>query len=899
MNARSIVNKTEQLEAVLLSHNPHIVVITETWLHSEICDQDLVPPAYEMFRRDRSTRGGGVAVLVKTGIKASRLPDVNDTESICLRLSIFDKSFVLYAVYRPPNSPPEYLYNLKAHMEAYINQTLIVIGDFNLPNIDWNQMQSTSDSLNANILFDMMLAHNLVQVVQQPTRVGSTSCSLLDLVFAPRSVLDSCASVEPGLSDHDMVTASFNLYCKRSNTLHVSKQVKNFSRADDTSIQDYLEIQLANFDGDDVVFLWDEFKKLCFYCLDKFVPSKTKKTPKFTPWITRPIIHMKRKARRLQKKGAAPHLLREVRKSLSEAIKSAKMFYFNTTLSNFIKEDPQKFWNFIRDRKGTVKRILLNGTLIDDPLAIAQNFNEYFHSVFSTSALPDVTSVEVLNPDPNLISFNGVLNLLLRLKVKSSPGPEGIPNAFLRRYAEILANYLVVIFRASIKSATLPFDWKLARVLPFVKKGDPQCMPNYRPISMTSACCKMLEHIIAVHITSFLDDHHILSPFQHGFRKGFSTVTQLVSVVHHIASVLDKAGQVDILFLDFSKAFDRVPHDKLINKLQALGIPNYLVSWISAYLIGRKQYVEVSGSTSHHLPVNSGVPQGSVLGPLLFLIYCNDIVDVITDPVKIRLFADDCILFTDVQASDDQLALNTGLNNILSWCNKWGMVLNFDKSVFLRITNKKNPLQFSYSANSQPLKEVSQYKYLGLTITNNLSWNAHIADVSSSSLRKLCLLRHKLRDAPSHVKLLAYNTLIRPKLEYACIVWDPHTKSNIYSLEKIQRRAVRFIYSKYGRSVSVTKVMQDNQIPTLQSRRQLHRLKFLYSLVNFKLALDPSVYATPLSTRKTRHSHDLSLTPYFARTNLFKFSFFPRTITEWNNLPVHYLQTLDSHEENV
>lgn len=899
MNARSIVNKTDQLEAVLLAYNPHVVVITETWLHSEICDQDLVPPAYEMYRRDRASRGGGVAVLVKTGINVTRLPDADNTESVCLRLSLFNKSFILYAVYRPPNSLPDYLFNLKTHMETYINQKLIVTGDFNLPNIDWSQMQSTSDSLNANILFDIMMSHNLAQIVQQPTRVGNASSSLLDLVFMHRSILDSCVCVEPGLSDHDMVTVSFPLHCSRSNSPPKSKQVKNFSRANDTDIQDYLEFEFVNFDGDDAAVLWDKFKKLCFHCIERFVPNKTKKPPKFTPWITRPIIQMKRKAKRYQKKGASAHVLKEIRSSLSEAIKSAKNFYFNVKLPNFIKEDPQKFWNFIRDRKSSVNRIMFNGTIIEDPLAIAKKFNDYFHSVFSASTLPVSISIDASDSDPNLISFDGVLNLILRLKVKSSPGPDNIPNAFLRRYAEILAKYLVVIFRASISSATLPFDWKLARVLPFVKKGDPQCIPNYRPISMTSACCKMLEHIIATRINSFLDDNHILSSFQHGFRKRFSTVTQLVSVVHHIASVLDKAGQVDVLFLDFSKAFDRVPHNKLIEKLQTIGLPNYLVSWVSAYLNGRKQYVDVCGQTSPHLPVDSGVPQGSVLGPLLFLIYCNDIVSVITDPVKIRLFADDCIIFTDVHSPDDQIALNTALSNILLWCDKWGMVLNFDKSVFLRISNKKNPLQFSYSSYSQPLKEVSQYKYLGLTITNKLSWNAHIADVSSSAFRKLCLLRHKLRDAPSQVKLLAYNTLIRPKLEYACIVWDPHTKSNIYSLEKIQRRAVRFIFSKYGRGTSVTKLMQDNEFQTLQSRRQLLRLKFLYSLINNKLGLDPSHYVTPLSTRQTRHSHVLSLTPYFARTDLFKFSFFPRTVTEWNNLPSDYLQSLDLHEPNV
>lgn len=526
----------------------------------------------------------------------------------------------------------------------------------------------------------------------------------------------------------------------------------------------------------------------------------------------------------------------------------------------------------------------MNGRLIVNPEAIAHQFNEYFHSVFSTSSCLQTTTVLVSPLDANFISYDGVLNLLLRLKVKPSTGPDCIPNAFLRRYAETLAKFLVTIFQCSIKSASLPIDWKLGRILLILKKGDPQIIPNYRPISMTSSCCKMLEHIIAICITNFLDEHHILSPFQHNFRKGLSTVTQLVSVVHFFTSVLDKAGQVDVIFLDFRKAFDRVPHDKLIFKLQVTGLPQYLIAWVTAYLKGRRQYVDVNGQSSDLLPVNSGVPQGSVLGPLLFLIYCNDIVDNIRDPVQIRLFADDSILFSDIQSQDNQLALNTALGNILAWCNKWGMELNLDKSVFLRISNKTKPLLFQYFVSNHPLVEVNEYKYLGITLTNTLSWNTHIANVASSAFRKLCLLRHKLREAPAQV-----NTLIRPKMEYACVVWDPHTKKNIDSLEKIQRRAVRFIYSLYGRNVSVTEAMQNHGIVTLESRRKVLRLKFLYSLTNRKLGLDPSHFVTPLSTRRTRHSHALSLTPFFARTDLFKFSFFPRTVNDWNNTNVENL----------
>ena len=347
-----------------------------------------------------------------------------------------------------------------------------------------------------------------------------------------------------------------------------------------------------------------------------------------------------------------------------------------------------------------------------------------------------------------------------------------------------------------------------------------------------------------------------------------------------------------MIFLDYSKAFDRVPHDKLIQKLYIIGLPDYLISWVSAYLNNRTQYVEIDGKASGTLPVSSGVPQGSVLGPLLFLIYINDLVSVINEPIKIGLFADDCVLYNDIHSSDDQHALNVAFSNILTWCDKWGMELNSEKTVLLCVTKRLRPLKFSYSIGLKPLTEVCEYKYLGVTLTNNLCWNTHIANTCSAALRKLCFIRHKLKNSPPHVKRLAYEHLIRPKLEYASIIWDPYTNVNINALEKIQRKAVRFIFSLYGHQFSVTSFMESNQVFSLQSRRKDQRLKFLYSLLNRKLGLDPAPYLSPLASRFTRHTHPLSITPYFARTNVFKFSFFPQTITEWNNLPPEQLLSL-------
>lgn len=300
--------------------------------------------------------------------------------------------------------------------------------------------------------------------------------------------------------------------------------------------------------------------------------------------------------------------------------------------------------------------------------------------------------------------------MLLNLKTKTSCDPDDIPNSFLRRYAESLGKFLVVLFSASLMSSVLPDDWRAARTVAIFKKGDRSLPQNYRPISLISSCCKLIEHIIANHILVYLEERSILTPWQHGFRKGYSTVTQLVPIVHSFASVIDNNGQVDTIFLDFRKAFDKVPHDKLILKLRSIGLPDMIISWITAYLNNRVQRVTVGGQQSRCLPVTSGIPQGSVLGPLLFLLYINHIVSVVLPGVSIWLFADDCVLFKCISSSDDQGDLQASLNNVSEWCREWGMLLNNDKSVLLRITRKKTPIPFTYTLKSSLLTQVTKHR---------------------------------------------------------------------------------------------------------------------------------------------------------------------------------------------
>lgn len=401
----------------------------------------------------------------------------------------------------------------------------------------------------------------------------------------------------------------------------------------------------------------------------------------------------------------------------------------------------------------------------------------------------------------------------------------------------------------------------------------------------------MLEHIIFKHLSVFIESNNIIDSRQHGFRRGMSTVTQLLVMVHDLAIGLDKQSQIDIIFLDFEKAFDRVSHRKLLIKLKPILKNDSLLAWIEAYLSCRHQCVMVGGINSPSAPVQSGIPQGSILGPLFFLVFINDIIRDI--PVKIRLFADDCVLYQEVNACSDQILLNNSLSKIQDWCAKWQMNINPKKTVAMTITRSRDPLKFQYNLGNHSLSFVSQYKYLGLVITSDLRWNEHISYIEKKAFSKLGYLRRALAKATRDTKLLAYKTYVIPILEYASAVWDPHTQANIDKLESVQRKAVRFIFNAYRRDTSPSALLESAKLETLESRRYHERMKLFYLIYNDKLAIQKSSYIEPILRRETRSSHPKRVTEHLCHTNIYRYSFFPRTINEWNNLSPEVLESVD------
>jgi hypothetical protein len=433
------------------------------------------------------------------------------------------------------------------------------------------------------------------------------------------------------------------------------------------------------------------------------------------------------------------------------------------------------------------------------------------------------------------ISSQGILSLLNNLNVKKAIGPDNIASRLLKQFSTSLSPIFQRFFTYSLSKTTVPSVWRKADICPVFKRGNVTQPLNYRPIALTSVICKQMEHIIAKHIRNFLDEQSILVDEQHGFRAHRSCESQLLTTVHDIASMIDQNNNVDAVILDFSKAFDKVSHPKLLSKLEFYGINRDIIGWIASWLGGRSQTVVIDGHRSTEAPVLSGVPQGSVLGPLLFIIFINDIVESCSG--SIRLFADDALLYRPVSTQSQAQELQKDLDGLSEWSNHWQMEFNAKKCEVIHFSRSTTSSCASYHLNGTVLDQVTTVKYLGVTISGSMDWNVHIQQTVRKATGLLAMLQRQTQFCTPKTRLTLYKTIVRPTLDYASCVWSPHFQYQIKGLEKVQRRAVRWIKSLKGYD-SVTGAMAELNLEPLEERRFLRDTAVLHKIMSGSMDLD-------------------------------------------------------------
>ena len=738
---------------------------------------------------------------------------------------------------------------------------------------------------------------------RSPTRQGA----LLDLFATNKPGLVCEISNIPGIStanDHDIIVVDSDVKPQISKT--PPRKVYKWHKADlDALRRDaalFRDRYMAGADDKSVIENEADISAELQRMMDAHVPHIMSKQRHDVPWLTPELKRACRRKQRLYNKwkrtGNAEDKSRyeDLHTATRAALKRSHWGYINGILQTGLESgDTKPFWRYCKSQRQDnvgVSALKQGGQLFSDRKKKGDILADQFSSVFTDDATdpnrdsrPSGHGYEPIGP--LTVTVDGVLKLLRGLNPKKASGPDRVPCFLLKELAAELAPVYTHLFQQSLDTGITPPSWLEAWVSPVFKKGS-RCDPaNYRPVSLTSVPCKLLEHILCTHIRGHLDRLGVITDVQHGFRARHSCESQLLLTTHDLYRCQDLRDQVDVAVLDFSKAFDTVPHQRLLGKLEFYGITGPVYNWIRAFLTGRTQSVMVEGEHSRKDAVLSGVPQGTVLGPLLFLLFVNDLPECVSTGTRVRLFADDCLVYREVRSQEDRVRLQADLYALGEWSARWGMRFNTSKCEVLQVGtgSRTLPATHFYILNGDVLKLVSSAKYLGVLVTHNLSWGEHINAIASKANAKLGWARRNLCGCPYELRDIAYTSLIRPGLEYSDCLWDPTTKADAALLDQVQHRAARWAKgkSKFG-TCSVSALQSELGWLPLSERRRHHRLSTLYKIRNGLLAVEPGAIDLEPNLRPGKQNKYKLPSARRQESPIWR-QFVFRTAREWNELP--------------
>lgn len=865
-NVRGLRTKSTEFFNNVASSKFDIIAISETWATESIFSSELFPSDYLVYRKDRCltnsrvSRGGGVLLAVDTSLRSSALNFSSVTEKIPIIDIVGVKLIVkhhgaifIIVVYIPPAISFDHMELFFEAFNSWSNfsdsDDVVILGDFNVSGF----MDGSTD--NFSILLNNFQEF---QNLQQYNRLRNYYNRILDLVFSKNMTCDVSLLLSPFVKEdrhHPSLHISLPLKKGAVSYFYMNKQSEcfnfkkaNFQRMYDLFLHTDWSTLYKTVVVDDACLIFYELLNGIF---EETVPKSRIKSKRrrYPPWFNPEIISALKnkqiafKQYKILKTIEAYEEFKFYRSYCKQAICNSYKEYISN-IENDLHHDPKRFWGFIQNKKGT-SRIPASMNYInqnlEEPNLIVNAFADYFNSVY-------VPSNSCINTDDFNFSNSGcvslphisdddVLGALKSAKNTFTMGPDGIPSFLLKDCAIAFVEPLKYLFNLILKTSTFPTMWKSATICPVLKKGDKSDIMNYRPISLLCNFSKIFETLLYKYIYSAVKPY--ISPLQHGFCEKRSTMTNLVCFAQFTAEAINDRKQVDTVYLDFQKAFDQIDHCILLQKLKSFGFVDSLINLFESYLLNRNQCVRYRCYTSKYIYPSSGVPQGSNLGPLLFLLFVNDITNVVSSDGL--LFADDYKVYKCISSIKDCVDLQEDLDKLSQWCQRNRLFLNLLKCVVISYSRKHTPIYFQYNINNTNLKRNDTVTDLGILFDAKFTFVAHINNIVAKAQKTYGFI---YRNGKDFTKIQTLKTLffalVRSQLEYGSLIWNPVYQVHIKHIESVQRSFLKFLsFCEDGvyppRGFNHIQLLNKFYINSLQTRRIISGVRFIIHLINYKI----------------------------------------------------------------
>lgn len=917
LNIRSGQRNLDKFETYMqnLDLKFDVVGLSETWFNVNNVDRYGIMGYSHEYNIRMTRKGGGVSLYIKNHISYKKRPDLdaicNSIETLFIEIGKnecnYNRNIVVGCIYRPPDSNLEQFLDNITHLFDTLNKenkVVYLIGDFNINLLNTNNHKITADFV------ELMFSYFYMPLINKPTRIKNDSATLIDNILCNDVMyMESNNGILcTDISDHFPVFSVMKAKREQANPEYIIKRIVN-----DVNIQKFKD-KLSTIDWGNLIgnngcqeafsLFHSTFIRLyeeCFPLKKIKISYRNRKS-----WLSLGLKNSIKVKNKLYihyikyKTDENKKSYLEYKRILNKLLRQGEREHYD----NLFKENIgniKKSWELIKEvinKSKNVKKdaeFIIDGKKENNSKLIANAFNQFYLDIGTklSQTLPSVersfaSFMPAANPNSLFLrpaSGIEVENIICDMK-KKSPGWDGLSSVVIKDTLPYFIDTLTSLINLSMTEGVFPDELKIAKVVPIYKNNDTSIINNYRPVSILSVFSKVFEKIMYDRIIKFIDKHKLLYDFQFGFRKNYNTNLALITLVDKISKALDSGKNVVGVFLDFSKAFDTVNHDILLHKLNVYGIRGIALSWMESYLQNRVQYVNYNGEDSFKGNIKCGVPQGSVLGPLLYLLYVNDIVNVSRQTVPI-LFADDTNIFLEGDNIENVMdRMNLEMKNLVEWTIANKLSLNVEKTNYMIFSTKRKRVQTnSYiHINNKPLKRVDSTKFLGIMLDNQLSWKEHIKYILSKMSKGIGILCKARKVLKCSTLSTLYNCFLYPYITYGIEVWGNAYECTIKPIIMLQKRAVRIIVSANYRAHTAP-IFKSLEILPLKDVYELSVAKLMFKIMK---DLTPGFMKTMFTSNVrvhghlTRQRHNLHVP--IARTNIMSRTFRHRGVHIWNNI---------------